>query len=1024
MIKRKRWLLLLLCLINTAVIAQPTHTVTNSENLYQQAGSYFYKGDYALAYPLLRELRQQNPAEKKSDHIYLNDDVDCWFIICELNMQLSSGERDAVHYIASGASELRKGQLSFYLAHYYFLQDDFENAAVYYSKVKFDNLTNAQIANAKFEHAYASFALKDFAVAKPLFNEVKQIAGHPNRLDAAYYYGYISFHDKEYPQSLEAFRSVASVPAYAETVPYFIAEILYAMGQKKEALQYGDSALSANLGGAYRNELLLLTAQLYFEKQQYREALPLFVEYANGKEKMAKEILYELSYCYFKTGNNKKAIEGFRYLSNEKDSLGQNSMYILGDLYLQAKDKANARTAFQFCASNNSDPEQQRISRLNYAKLSYELGYQDIALAETRRYLSDYAQYADDRSGENLFGHVQEAKELLISLMSNTNNFDEGLALFKTLNQSSPEARKVYARLLYGKAIQLVNDQRLSEADELFAQLIALNNAPQLIPYASFWRGEIAYRQQRYDESIRFLNNFLDSHAPGQAEANITNANYNLGYDWFQQQQYKNALKYFEVIAASLRPVTSALEQDAFVRSADCYFMQRDFAKANAMYDQVAKSNGAQADYALYQMAIIAGVKNSTEKIRLLTALISKYPSSSLALESMIQLALTYIDDQQFKQAIPYLNEMIGNEKASSYRPLLYFNLGLCHYNLNSNQEALKAFRFLLQQYPQSSETDQCVSMIRNIYIEDGNPDGYVSLMKEHGIKVDVNEADSLSYVAAGIKYEAGDCPLAISSYKNYLSRYPAGAYVLDANYRIGLCAQKQKDSLLALQSYDAVFQKGISRYFEAATLEAARIAYFQVKDYAAARKYFEALSKGAVNPEKKMEALRGLVRCYFQLKDFSSANVVATELISGKGASQDDKAISFLVLGRSRELAADTAGAIQAFRSAISLNKSAWGAEARYALAANLLAQNDLAGAEKAAMAVIKETGSYENWVIRSYLLLGDIFMKQKDYFNAKATYESVAQNASIPELKTEAQQKLDNALQIEKQNSKIGTP
>ena len=72
--------------------------------------------------------------------------------------------------------------------------------------------------------------------------------------------------------------------------------------------------------------------------------------------------------------------------------------------------------------------------------------------------------------------------------------------------------------------------------------------------------------------------------------------------------------------------------------------------------------------------------------------------------------------------------------------------------------------------------------------------------------------------------------------------------------------------------------------------------------------------------------------------------------------------------------------------------------------------------------MAVIKETGSYDLWVTKSYILLGDIFMKQKDYFNAKATYESVAKNAAIAELKNEAQQKLDAATAEEKQNSKIG--
>jgi hypothetical protein len=45
---------------------------------------------------------------------------------------------------------------------------------------------------------------------------------------------------------------------------------------------------------------------------------------------------------------------------------------------------------------------------------------------------------------------------------------------------------------------------------------------------------------------------------------------------------------------------------------------------------------------------------------------------------------------------------------------------------------------------------------------------------------------------------------------------------------------------------------------------------------------------------------------------------------------------------------------------------------------------------------------------------------MKQQDYFNAKATYQSIVENASIPELKELAQQKLKQATEAEsKQNT-----
>ena len=128
------------------------------------------------------------------------------------------------------------------------------------------------------------------------------------------------------------------------------------------------------------------------------------------------------------------------------------------------------------------------------------------------------------------------------------------------------------------------------------------------------------------------------------------------------------------------------------------------------------------------------------------------------------------------------------------------------------------------------------------------------------------------------------------------------------------------------------------------------------------------------------------------------------------------------MVLGKSQQVNNDCMAAIASFKSCAAINKSAWGAEARYEIANCQFSLNNLTAAEKSALAVIKETGSYDNWVTKSYILLGDIFMKQKDYFNAKATYESVAKNSVIPELKEEAQRKLDKAIEEEKAVSKVG--
>ena len=167
---------------------------------------------------------------------------------------------------------------------------------------------------------------------------------------------------------------------------------------------------------------------------------------------------------------------------------------------------------------------------------------------------------------------------------------------------------------------------------------------------------------------------------------------------------------------------------------------------------------------------------------------------------------------------------------------------------------------------------------------------------------------------------------------------------------------------------------------------------------------------------------MRGLVRTYYQLKDYTQANTAAKNLLTKKGLSTDDRSVALLVLGKSQQVNNDCAAAISSFKSVAAINKSAWGAEARYEIANCQFSTGNLAVAEKSALAVIKETGSYDNWVTKSYILLGDIFMQQKDYFNAKATYESVAKNSVIPELKNEAQEKLEKAIAAEKAVSKVG--
>lgn len=995
--------------ITSSCFSQANFAVTDPERGFKQARDFFILGEYSLAYPLLQQLKDKYPENTTSDHTYLNQDLDYYYIVCGLKLNEQIAEDQAKRFITVANNEPRQQVMSYHLAKYYFTKNDFSHAVNYYQRAGYDNLSNEEIADAKFELAYSWFNLKQFEQAKPLFNEIHQLPTNKYYYPANYYYGFISYRDKEYAEALKAFKIVENQKEYNGLVPYYIAEIYYFQGKKEEALKYGEEALN-NPNLYYKKDLNLLIGQIYFEKRNFAKALPLLEEYVNSSDKVTKEVLYELSYCYYEANKVDKAIEGFKQLSNENDSLGQNSMYLLGDLYLRTNQKVNARNAFQYSANNSSNRKQQEISRFNYAKLSYELGYQDIALNDMKTFVDLYPNSV----------YATEARDILVGILANTNNFNDALALYESADKPTAAMQRIYPKILFGKATEYINDQQLNKADDLLNKILADPNAGKILPFANFWKGEIAYRLSRYDDAIRFISFYLQSGGT-QGEANPATANYLLGYSYLKKENYTQAINYFEQVTRTISPRSSSIEQDAYVRTADSYFMVKNYSKARSMYDNILTNALPQSDYALFQKAMIAGIQSAGEKIRILNSLSKQYPSSDLIADANMEIANAYMADEKFRDAIPYLNNILTSTNANGLQPKAYLKLGLAYYNMNNNGEALNNYQKLISLYPQSVEADEALDNMKNIYVEEGRPNEYVNVLKKAGKNISVSEADSLTYASAEVKYNNGDCTNAISGFTNYLTQYPDGSFSIPALFFRSECQVKNKDFMNAVAGYESVVGKGNSRYAERAALNAARIYYLELQDYAKAKIYFSKLKEIASTQENHLEALRGLVRSYYQTKDYTEANNIAKELLMMKGLSTDDKAITNLVLGKSLQASNDCEQAIAAFKNVASINKAAWGAEARYEIANCYYKLNNLQAAEKAGLEVIKITGSYDYWVARAYILLGDVYMQQKDYFNAKATYQSVAANATIPEIKTEAQQKLDNAIAEEKVNSKV---
>ena len=992
--------------------AQQTYFITDPQAEYKQAQEYYQKQYYSLAYPIFRELEKDQVNRPQLYESFNFENVHYYTLVCSLNQDDSTATAPARIFIERDNNAARGQMLAYHLAEYEFRHGNYDAAVKDYEHAGIDNLTNNEIASLKFHKGYAYFVRKNFDLAKPLFDAIRQLPKDSHYIDANYYYGYICFYQKKYSEALTAFSIVENDSRYSRIVPYYIANIYLLQNQKEKAISYAAGKLSGG-NQYYDAQLRQLVGHGYYEEKDFRKALPFLEAYVNGSKSVSRQDLFELSYCYYQTQNYSKAIEGLKQLGGKDDSLAQNAMYLLGDAYLKTGQKANARNAFLFCASNSSYPAQKEISQFHYAKLSVELGYPDAALTEFRSFLQQYPNSS----------YAPEARELLLSVLANTSNYKDALALMDSVRNPSQAALQLKARILYGRATELINDGMLNNAYELLERASKESNNTALMPYINFWKGEIAYRTNRLDEAPPYFFDYLKTPV-SQGEVSPEHAKYDLGYCYLKRENYKEALNFFTEVVRNPGINASPLEQDAYIRIADCYYMNRDFKTAMPMYNKVLEYSWPASDYATFQKAMVAGVNSSSEKISLLTGLIRKYPQSDLVAEANMEIANTYLSNEQYRESLPYLKNVISNSGNDALKPRALLRSGLANYNLGNNAEALNRYSELLKQYPNSVEAQEALDNAKSIYVEEGRTAEYVNFAKGMGITVTASQEDQLAYQEAEVQFNNGNFTNAQQKFEDYLKKFPDGKYALEAYFYKSEMYASQKNWTKAVSGYEYVSDKAPNKFAEKAILQAARINFFDLKDYAKAEIYYARLKDFASAQENKMEAMRGLLRCQFELQQWSAAADNAKDLLSEKGIGSDDKIIASMIMGKSYQAENKCDAAIPYFKTVAALSRAAYGAEAQFQIAQCQFDQNHLKDAEKSAFEVIHKSGSYELWVTKSYFLLGDIYLKEKDYFNAKATFQSLVENAKIDEIRVQAEQRLDEVKKEEEANSKVSNP
>ncbi len=991
---KKLFMLCLLCFSLQWLCAQQTTIFTEANLAYKRGIEFYQKGVFGLAQAEFAKVLKMNQPVNEPEFQLLRTEAELHLAKCAVRENHPDGEKLILDFARRYAPDPIASTAILEMGNYYYAAKKYDKAAELLSQVDTYSLSADQRAEVKFKTGYALFVKKKFPQAKAKFKEIKE-TNNPYYFHANYYYGMTAFFQNKYSDAISSFERAAKYKKYKPYVPFYVAQIYLAQGKFDKVISYSNDKLkSGNIKKT--KEIRQLLGQAYFEKKDYPNAALHLGYYAERSSKMRKEDFFQLGFAQYKTENYKKAINNLEELSKIDSKMGQNAMYLLADCFIKTNQKPSARNAFRAASRMSYDKFIKEEALYNYGKLSYELSYDREAVTALQS-INASSKYHS------------EAQSMLSALFLNTRDYAKAMSIIENLPNKSPKMRETYQRVAYLRGIKVYKDGDKNNAKKYFAKSLEYPIDMRTKALATYWLADIAHQEKNYENSIRLLGQFFSmarslNRLPD--ESSVLTANYTQGYNFLKQQKYATALNYFQDAAAGIRQnqafisndyVKKNLLGDALLRTGDCYFKQNKYDQAIKFYNEAIQGRYQGFVYALYQKAIIEGLRgNTTDKILALENITEDFPNSEFADNALLQLGSTYQEIGKFAQAIAPLKTLVSRYKNSELYTQALLKLGLISYNQGNTNEAIKYYKDIFKSNPDPKVAQAALTALEEIYVDDlGKPDDYFAFLETiPGYKVNNSAKDDLSFKAAETQFENANYDRAIDGYSQYIKKFGNGKNILRAYFNRGESYSILKKYSEALKDYAFVVNKGQSQYYLKALRKAAIISYSHEKNYSRAYDFYSKLEAAATNDDVKFDAQLGALQSAYRMDDFEAVANMADKVRSNPRASKEQRAMANFYIGK---IAFDNKNydkALASFNQVTKNSDNEQTAEARYLIAYIYYVRRDLDIAKQLCLNANQESSSYQYWVAKSVILLADILSEQGDLFNARAVLEGLIEN------------------------------
>lgn len=980
--KKHVWVAGAMCVLPLMGMAQQTEPLTDSRRLFDDGKELFLRRDYAAAQQTLSRFVQQKPQASLADEA-------AYMIACT-SYELKSPDciKQLEGYLEQYPDSRYANRVQSLIASAYFFQEKYPEAIACFKGCQFDLLADSERDACTLRMGTAYLKMGNLQEAAIWFSILKEVSSEYH-IDAVYHLAYIDYVQKQYDKALQGFREAGESSKYAALSPYYIADIHLIRGNYQQARQIASTYLEAYPRQEKAIEMKRICGEACYGLKQYAAAIDYLSAYRSETEEHAeRNSLYKLGMSFFYTGVYSEAAAALGEVTTVQDALAQNAYLHMGLAYLQLKDRNRARMAFEQASAMNYDRDIKEQAFYNYALCIHETSYSPFAesVMVFERFLNEFPNST----------YTEKVNDYLIEVYMNTRSYMAALKSIAKISRPGSRILEAKQKLLFRLGTQAFAQAAFENAVEYFSQSLQLGRYNQQTQAdAYYWRGESKYRLEQYGAAASDYRQYLEF-APDRRSTEYGLALYNLGYTAFKQKQYDKALTWFTRCAESGIRLENDVVADVYNRMGDCNFYARRFDAADAQYAQASGYSMSLSDYSLFQQSIIKGLQREYgKKIELLNRLITGFPESQYLDDALYEQGRAFVQLEDNDNAVKRYSLLVQRYPESPLSRRAANEIGLLYYQNDKYNEAIAAYKKVISTYPGSEEARLAQRDLKSIYIDLNRVDDYMAFVSTipGGANFDVNERDSLTYVAAERVYMRGNITEAKNSFVRYLQSFPQGAFSVDAHYYLGLIDYNEKNYTGAVSHLDKVIEYPDNKFSGEAMAMCADIAYRE-KEYEKSLGLYKRMADRAVSQEERVTARTGAIRSAWMVKDYQEIISVASGLIAESKLAPElaneahyYRAKALLAEGQNKEAAGDLAVLAKDTRNV-------YGAEAKYLLAQLYFDNGETEKAEKEVLDYIEVSTPHAYWLARSFVLLSDVYMKLGRNLDAKQYLLSLQQN------------------------------